>query len=166
MTGEVTLPYDMSTMGFLTHQTIKQVYITLLTLFLGVDFPISSRTHLFAWLSLFNSYVGNDSQRSILMYSEDGAMLTLGSTIVLGEMFPLMLASSVPRPRGHRYGSNAHLFIDCSQIQSKPFVVTDLVSRIAIFGTPITLQHTFTVSCTLKPQGVHSLIAMTVDWES
>ena len=85
---------------------------------------------------------------------------------LLGEMFPLMLASSVPRPRGHRYGSNAHLFIDCSQIQSKPFVVTDPVSRIAIFGTPITLQHTFTVSCTLKPQGVHSLIAMTVDWES
>ena len=155
VTGEVTLPYDMSTMGFLTHQTIKQVYITLLTLFLGVDFPISSRTHLFAWLSLFNSYVGNDSQRSMLMYSEDGAMLTLGSTIVLSiagrnVSFDASFIRAPPtRAQICLDGSNAHLFIDCSQIQSKPFVVTDPVSRIAIFGTPITLQHPFTVSCTL-----------------
>ena len=66
------------------------------------------------------SYVGSDYQRSTLMYSEDGAMFTLGSTIVLSiagrnVSFDTSFIRAPPmRAQICLDESNAHLFIDCS----------------------------------------------------
>ena len=72
----------------------------LLTLFLGVDFPINSRMHLFAWLSLLAMLVVIiNAPRSCTLRMELCLRLVQQSCYpLLGEMFPLILASSVPLP--------------------------------------------------------------------
>ena len=99
--------------------------------------------------------VGNvdDLSRATLMYSgASSPLLIAGDTIELriggsSVSFNQNVTSSVlTRAQICLDGSNAILYLDCEQVQSRPFTVTAPLTTIGVLGVPITLQNLYSVS--------------------
>ena len=101
---------------------------------------LSNQFEMFAWLSLLAMLVVIiNAPRSCTPRMELCLRLVQQSCYpLLGEMFPLMLASSVPRPRGHRY-----VWMDpmhTSSLTVLKYRVNRLLLQIQCHGLP-SLEH-------------------------
>lgn len=93
----------------------------------------------------------DEPARDTLMYTATSPLLVAGRTIELTigsnrVVFNRNITESLSRAQICLDGSNAILYLDCNQVQSFPFTVTDPITSIGVLGEARTLANSYSVS--------------------